>query len=87
VVVRLAFSFVRWRRYAYLHTMPNEAPTTLLTIPQAARRLAVSTRTVKRRLLDGSLPVVRLGDGQRDRRIREADLLSFIEARTERRES
>lgn len=60
----------------------SEAHATLLTIPEAARRLAVSTRTVKRRLQDGSLPTVRLGDGQRDRRISEAALVAFIEART-----
>ena len=57
--------------------------TNLLTIPEVARLLSCSTRTVKRRIADGSLPVVHVGTGQRDRRVSEADLAAWIEARRE----
>ena len=61
--------------------------TKLHTISNAARLVSVHPRTIKNWIAAGTLPVVRLGDGQRDRRVREADLLAFIDARTERRES
>jgi excisionase family DNA binding protein len=53
----------------------------LLTVPEVARRLSVSTRTVKRRIQDGSLPVVLLHGGPTGRRVTESDLAAFIESR------
>ena len=35
----------------------------LLTIPEAAERLNLSTSTVRRRIWDGEIPAVRLGSG------------------------
>ena len=39
------------------------AETRLLTVPEVAERLRVSRPTVYRRIAEGSLPAVRLGDG------------------------
>jgi excisionase family DNA binding protein len=55
--------------------------TRLLTIPDAARLLSVSPRSVKRWIAAGSFPVVRLGERQRDRRVPEAELVAWVEAR------
>ncbi len=41
--------------------MPPVDPDRLLTVREAAKRLGVSTSTVKRRIRDGSLPAVRIG--------------------------
>ena len=50
-----------------------------LTIKQAAERLQVSTKTISRRIADGSLPCVRLGT--RTIRIRDVDLNDYINKR------
>ena len=50
-----------------------------LTIRQAAERLQVSTKTISRRIDDGSLPCVRLG--ARTIRIRNVDLDDYINKR------
>ena len=50
-----------------------------LTIRQAADRLQVSTKTISRRIDDGSLPCVRLG--ARTIRIRNVDLNDYINKR------
>ena len=47
-----------------------------LTIAQAAERLQVSTKTIRRRIAEGSLKVKRLGG--RTLRITESDLEEFI---------
>lgn len=47
-----------------------------LTIKQVAERLQVSTKTISRRIQDGSLPCYRLGF--RTIRIRDADLQNYI---------
>jgi len=47
----------------------------LLTLPEAAELLNVSTRTVRRQIDDGLLPTVRIGGAVR---IRPEDLRSFI---------
>lgn len=52
--------------------------TQLLTIPQAADRLAMSVDTVQRAITAGHLDTVRVG---RSVRIAEADLEAFINAR------
>ena len=51
----------------------------LITVRQAADSFKVSERSIRRMLLDGSLPFVRLG---RSVRIRPQDLTDFVEART-----
>lgn len=47
----------------------------LLTVTEAADRLRLSPRTIRRRIADGSLDIVRFG---RSIRITETDLTSFI---------
>ena len=55
----------------------------LMTIPQAAEHLGMSTRYVYERIDDGSLPTVQMGTGTRSvRRIRYSTLERFIRART-----
>lgn len=49
----------------------------LITIRQAAERLSVSTKTIYRRIKDGSLPVVKISE--KDYRIDERDLDAFIQ--------
>ena len=51
-----------------------------LTIIQAAELLQVSTKTILRRIDDGSLPCVRLG--ARTIRIRNADLNDYINSKS-----
>jgi excisionase family DNA binding protein len=43
----------------------DEHPRPLLTIPEAAERLNLSTTTVRRRIWEGEIPAVRLGLGSR----------------------
>lgn len=50
----------------------------LLTVEEVARRLNTSTKTVRRRIADGDLPVHRIG---RAHRISETDLQTFLAAR------
>jgi len=50
-----------------------------LTIRQAAEKLQVSTRTITRRIQDGSLPCYRLG--ARTIRIRSTDLENYINSK------
>jgi excisionase family DNA binding protein len=49
----------------------------LITIRQAAERLSVSTKTIYRRIKDGSLPVVKISE--KDYRIDVKDLEAYIE--------
>jgi len=51
-----------------------------LTIRQAAERLQVSTKTISRRIDDGSLRCVRLG--ARTIRIRDVDLNDYINSKS-----
>jgi excisionase family DNA binding protein len=60
---------------------PQKTGTVLLTIPDAARRLSVHPRTVKRAIQAGDLPVVLLNDRQRGRRVALDDLEAFVAAR------
>jgi excisionase family DNA binding protein len=55
----------------------------LLTLDEAAARLGCSTRTLRRRILDGSLPAFRDGGLVR---IREADLDRYVAANVSRAE-
>ena len=57
--------------------MTNQAESNLLHIPEAARQLAVSVRTIHTLIASGDLPVVRLG---RAVRIRRSALQFLIEA-------
>jgi excisionase family DNA binding protein len=50
-----------------------------LTIRQAAEKLQVSTKTITRRIQDGSLPCYRLGF--RTIRIRDVDLQNYINSK------
>jgi len=51
-----------------------------LTIRQAAEKLQVSTKTITRRLQDGSIPCIRLG--ARTIRIRSSDLEKYINSKS-----
>jgi excisionase family DNA binding protein len=53
----------------------------LLTLPQAAEVLGCSTRTLRRRIRDGSLPAFRDGGLVR---VREADLDRYVAANVAR---
>ena len=55
----------------------SKSETGLLTIPEAAEALRVSTRTVSRFLRDNNLPALRIG---RSVRIRRSDLEEFMRA-------
>lgn len=50
-----------------------------LTVKQAAERLQVSTKTISRRIEDGSIPVIRLGN--KTIRIDENELQRYIDSR------
>lgn len=54
----------------------------LLKVADAAERLSVSRDWVYRRIESGELPVVELGSTKKNQRIRESDLVAFIDART-----
>jgi excisionase family DNA binding protein len=63
--------------------MPNEAsPVRWSTVQEIARRLAVSVKTVRRRIASGELRAYRIGHLLR---ISEEDLRSFLEARPSRK--
>jgi excisionase family DNA binding protein len=53
----------------------------MLTVDEAAAQLAVSAKTVRRRIDDGQLPVFRSG---RIVRVREDDLRRYVAQRTAR---
>ncbi len=56
---------------------PHARPTPpLLTVAQVADRLALSTKSIRRRIAEGVLPVRRLGGALR---ISEADLRRYID--------
>ena len=63
--------------------MKARIPLIMLTVQDAADRLAVSSRTVRRWIDAGELPVHRLGGVIR---ISEADLESFVAAHRDRGE-
>lgn len=46
-------------------SLVSALPPSLVTVPEAARRLGLSTATVRRRIKDRSLPVVRVGHSVR----------------------
>jgi excisionase family DNA binding protein len=56
-------------------TKPSEADEPLLTIEQAAKLMTASARTIRRRIQDGDLAVIRDG---RIVRIRPEDLRRYI---------
>lgn len=55
----------------------------LLRFEEVASLLSCSTRTVRSKVQAGEISEVRIGDGQRDRRISMLALAEFIRARTE----
>jgi excisionase family DNA binding protein len=56
----------------------------LLTVAEAARRLRLSEKTVRRRIRAGELPALRLGDGRAPLRVSADELDAWIaERRTE----
>ena len=57
---------------------PPSRPPALLTIPEVAERLQVSIKTVRRWIVSGDLPTVRLG---RQIRIQPKDLDIFLRQR------
>lgn len=56
----------------------------MLSIEQAAAELAVSTKTIRRRIEDGSIRAVNVGatDARPSWRIRRADLSAWLDARS-----
>jgi excisionase family DNA binding protein len=56
------------------------APPRLLSVTAVAERLDLSTKTIRRCITAGTLPVHRLG---RQLRVSEADLLAFLQQRRE----
>lgn len=67
-------SMHRPRRAALAPTADPALP--LLTVAEVAARLGLCTKTVRRRIADGGLPVHRLG---RSLRVSEADLGAYLE--------
>ncbi|MBP2316530.1 helix-turn-helix domain-containing protein [Azospirillum soli] len=59
-------------------TKPHSQPPALLTIPQIAERLQVSSKTIRRWIAAGDLPTVRLG---RQLRVQPQDLDLFLRQR------
>ena len=55
-----------------------------MTIKQAAERLSVSTKTISRRIQDGSIPIIRLG--YKTIRIADADLERYLDKHKENSE-
>lgn len=55
----------------------RNAPTVLIDVPEAARRLSVSRRTIDRLMRTGHIPCVHIG---RAVRIAEADLDDYIDS-------
>lgn len=51
----------------------------LVTVRDAAQRLAVSPLTIRRRIAAGKLPAVRLGGPGAPVRIRETDLQDYVD--------
>jgi excisionase family DNA binding protein len=58
-----------------------EGASQLLTLPEVAERLRISTRTVKRWIAAGSLPIVRVSASPYGRRVSVADLDAYVAAR------
>ena len=60
----------------------NEKRRALLTVPQAAERLAQGVSTIRRKISAGELPAIRLGTGpQAPVRIDAEELERWLEAR------
>jgi excisionase family DNA binding protein len=55
----------------------------LLTVDEIAKRLTLSTETVRRMLRDGRLRGIRLGERRAGWRVNEQDLAAFIRSRME----
>jgi excisionase family DNA binding protein len=53
----------------------------LLTVPEVAERLRLSTETIRRMLRDGRLTGFRIGADNAGWRVSEADLVAFIRER------
>jgi excisionase family DNA binding protein len=65
------------------YTPKGDSVSLLLSVPEVARHLRVSTKTIWNLIGDGSLVTIRVG---RRVLVRDSDLTSFIEARVERRQ-
>jgi excisionase family DNA binding protein len=61
-------------------TRPNTAVENLLDVEAVAEVLGVSTKTVRRMIADGRIPVLRVGRGIR---VRAADLTRLINGRNQ----
>jgi excisionase family DNA binding protein len=61
--------------------MDAEGADRWLTVEQVAGHLGVADETVRRWIRRGELPVLNVGGGRPDYRIRQADLDQFIESR------
>lgn len=55
-----------------LNVTPEQRTT--LTVPEAARSLGISPKTLKRRINDGTIPAYRFGPGSRSMLIKVEDL-------------
>ncbi len=62
-----------------LHSLPPDCRQGLLPVARVAQVLALSERSVRSLIAEGSLPVIRVG--ARAVRVHPEDLLSFIEGR------
>ena len=59
----------------------------LLTVPEVAERLRLSTETIRRMLRDGRLTGFRIGADNAGWRVGESDLTAFIRPRRETTEA
>lgn len=62
-------------------TDPDIKTDRLLTVPEVADRLRLSTETIRRMLRDGRLTGFRIGADNAGWRVSEADLMAFIRER------
>ncbi len=60
-----------------------EKPATLLTVNEAARMLRVSRASVYRRIADGQIPALRIGDGHGPLRIPSDELDAWLHSEPE----
>lgn len=63
--------------------MYSTSEITLLSVPQVARFLGCSPRTVKRRIQAGEIPAFEVctGEGAQRLRVRKDELLAWVESR------
>ena len=62
-----------------LHSLPSDCRSGLLTVARVAQVLALSERSVRSLIAEGSLPVIRVGT--RAVRVHPEDLAGFIDGR------